>query len=279
MDGEDREGSRPKPGIRFMRVRDIPQVELYQGVEVTRPVPRHVHWTFSLGIGLAGVRLHRTPKGQFPVTPGGIVVINCGEAHDGGIPAGYKYSSRAIRIDSQLITKLLFQVTGRRLEAVCLAQPTIDDPELFQAILSLHLALGQTGSRLEKECLLLEVIARLQARHALEKQEPGPAGNENSAVDRACQYLQDCHELNVSLDELAKIAGLSPFYFTKVFTRHTGIPPHAYQLQTRLKKATDLLAAGRPIIEVALDTGFYDQSHFQKAFKKKFGINPGEYRF
>ncbi|WP_169716934.1 helix-turn-helix domain-containing protein [Sporomusa acidovorans] len=46
-----------------------------------------------------------------------------------------------------------------------------------------------------------------------------------------------------------------------------------------LKKATNLLASGKSLVESALATGFSDQSHFQKAFKKKFGISPGQYKW
>ena len=81
------------------------------------------------------------------------------------------------------------------------------------------------------------------------------------------------------MDKLAEIAGLSPFHLSRIFAKEVGVPPHSYQLQIRLKKATDLLALGRPIVEVALETGFCDQSHFQKAFKKKFSITPGEYEW
>jgi transcriptional regulator GlxA family with amidase domain len=62
-----------------------------------------------------------------------------------------------------------------------------------------------------------------------------------------------------------------------VFAKEVGVTPHIYQIQVRLQKATELLATGCSIAEVALATGFCDQSHLQKLFKKKFGITPGQY--
>lgn len=50
-----------------------------------------------------------------------------------------------------------------------------------------------------------------------------------------------------------------------------------YQVQLRLNKALELLRSGKPVNEVALETGFFDQSHFTRAFKKKFGTTPGQY--
>jgi AraC-like DNA-binding protein len=61
-----------------------------------------------------------------------------------------------------------------------------------------------------------------------------------------------------------------------LFTREIGVPLHVYQVQLRLK-ALELLHSGKSVADVALETGFFAQSHFSRAFKKKFGITPGQY--
>lgn len=264
-----------KDTIRFLRVRDLPHLELYQGVDVTRSVNRHIHLVFSLSVAEAGVRCHETREGKYWVTPGDIVVVNYGEAHSGGVPAGNSFSSRSLRLGRSLLHDLGEKI-GVRLAALRLRQPVVKDPELARQVLALHGLMAVPEAKLAKECLLLDVFAKLWSRHA-QAGPLAPPGDERTAVARACGYLQDCMSENVSIDKLAEISGLSPFHLARVFARETGVPPHAYQLQVRLKKATDLLAAGRPLVEVALETGFCDQSHFQRAFKKKFGITPGQY--
>ena len=263
-----------KEKIRFLRVRDLPNLELYQGVEVTRPVARHIHWVFSLGVAEAGVRCHETRQGKYWVAPGDIVVVNYGEAHSGGVPVGHSYSSRSLRLAPALIEELTAKIGGRQLH---LRQPVFTDPELARLILATHQAMAAPETTLAKECLLLDVFTKLWARHAEPGLTPAPLGDEQAAVARVCDYLQECAGENVSLDKLAEVGGLSCFHLARVFAKVTGVPPHTYQLQARLRKATDLLAAGRPLVEVALETGFCDQSHFQRAFKKKFGITPGQY--
>ncbi|HEY3425822.1 MAG TPA: AraC family transcriptional regulator [Negativicutes bacterium] len=265
--------------IRFLRVKDLPNIELYQAVDVSRLVSRHIHWVFSVSVGETGAGVHETKQGKHYVTPGSIVVVNAGETHSGGVPDGYTYSSRSIRIDPILLNALMYEITGRQYDTLHLQQPIIYNQALAQQIISVHRVLSEPSSRLEKECLLLDIFAQLCVRYSGEGIKSTVIGNERSPVSRVCEYLQDCFNDNVSLEQLATIARLSTFHLSRVFTKETGVPPHTYQLQIRLKKATDLLAAGKPLADIALETGFCDQSHFQKAFKKKFGITPGQYEW
>ena len=63
----------------------------------------------------------------------------------------------------------------------------------------------------------------------------------------------------------------------RTFTQQFGLPPHAYLLQARIKKARTLLRTGMPRAEVAAAVGFADQSHFARHFKKIMGVTPSQY--
>lgn len=266
-----------KRQIRFMRIKDLPGVELYQGVEVTQLTSRHVHWVFALTVGEAGVGIHQTTKGNYVVNPGKIALTNYGESHSSETPAGFKFSSRTIRIDQVLLERLLYQITGHNLDRICLPQPVINDKDLALSLLHLHSVLSTSTEKLEKECRTLNVLAKLYAHHMLKEPVSQPSRLEYAPVRHVCEYIKSCYYSNISLNKLAEIAGFSPFYLTKVFTKQIGVSPHEYHLQIRLKKATDLLALGKSPTEVAFEVGFCDQSHFCKAFKKKFGVTPGQY--
>lgn len=265
--------------VRFSRITDLPRLELYRTTNVAAFVPRHIHWVFSLSVAEAGVRIHETQQGKHYVIPGNIVVVNLREMHCGSTPDGCKSSSQSLRIDPVMLRALVEQVSGRCLDTIHVSQPVIDDPDLSRQILSLCTALDGSTSKLEKECRLLDVFAKLCERHLQDGITPATLGNERIPVARACEFLQDCYNENVSVHHLGTIAGLSPFHLSRIFSKYTGVPPHTYQTQIRLKKATDLLASGMSIAEVASETGFCDQSHFQRAFKKKFGITPGQYEW
>lgn len=266
-----------KMNVQFSRVKELPGIEFYRRIDAASFVPRHVHGVFSLNAVDAGAFIHETKQEKYGVTPGSIFVVNIGDAHSGSTPAGYNYSSCSIRIAPTWLHTLITQITGSGYDSIHLHQPVIQDLELSQHILNLQQVLGERTTELEKECLMLDLLAKLLERHAT-GMNPVVLGNEHTPISRVCEYLQDCSNENVSLEKLSKIAGLSPFHLARIFSQEIGVPPHTYQLQVRLRKATDLLALGRPIVEVALETGFCDQSHFQKAFKKKFGITPRLYK-
>ena len=83
-------------------------------------------------------------------------------------------------------------------------------------------------------------------------------------------------EQGVSVDALAREAGLSPAHFARAFTRSLGRPPHQHLLALRLERARALLeAADARLSDVALRAGFADQAHFTRAFKRAFGVTPG----
>ena len=79
------------------------------------------------------------------------------------------------------------------------------------------------------------------------------------------------------LSTLAALGGLSVWRFATVFRIRTGEPPQRYILRRRIERAQALLREGMPPSCVALETGFYDQSHLHRHFKRLCGMTPGQY--
>ncbi|HBI62177.1 MAG TPA: hypothetical protein DDY31_13360 [Lachnospiraceae bacterium] len=91
--------------------------------------------------------------------------------------------------------------------------------------------------------------------------------------DRLTNYFSD----SMSLDSLAKDLYLSKYYLIRKCKRNLGLTPHKFHLQNRIRKAQTLLFANKSVTEASIDTGFYDQSHFDRAFKNIVGISPTEF--
>jgi AraC-like DNA-binding protein len=86
-------------------------------------------------------------------------------------------------------------------------------------------------------------------------------------------------DADLTLDVLAEQAGLSPFHFLRIFERLTGTTPHQYVLRMRLREAATRLATEPGnILEIALDCGFHEASHFTRAFRTEFGVSPKAWR-
>ncbi|MCX4352931.1 MAG: AraC family transcriptional regulator [Lachnospiraceae bacterium] len=80
-------------------------------------------------------------------------------------------------------------------------------------------------------------------------------------------------ENKFSIEEMAKNAFISKYHFIRTFKAETGLTPHQFQLQNRIRKVKRLMHESKTMTEVALTTGFCDQSHFIKQFEKQVGMS------
>jgi transcriptional regulator GlxA family with amidase domain len=104
------------------------------------------------------------------------------------------------------------------------------------------------------------------------------AGKEPNRIGRVIDYLEAHFAEDVEVNTLAAVACLSPYHFIRVFSKQTGMTPHAWLMQLRVRKAVALLNQDVPIAETALQTGFSDQSHLNRLFKRYLGYTPGQLR-
>jgi transcriptional regulator GlxA family with amidase domain len=87
------------------------------------------------------------------------------------------------------------------------------------------------------------------------------------------------YQNSISTEDLAKIAHVSESQLLREFQRLFAMSPGDYVSQVRLLVSRRLLSeTDLPVGEIALECGFYDQSHFNKIFKKALAMNPTEYR-
>lgn len=263
--------------IHYTRVDDIPGLELFRGQSVTRSVSRHVHELFCLTILDAGVRICENKKGRDYLTPGDIFISNCGEVHSGSVPEDHSYSCRSLRLDPTLLASLISDLGNSCSDSFDFEKPLLNDQKLFQKILLFYDTAFRQSFTLDNEYQLLDVFSHLCMHHTSKRIDASQPGEETAPIKRVREYLQDCFAENVSIEKLSSIASLSPFYLCRVFEKEVGLPPHVYQLDIRLIKAAKMLTHGKKIADVAMETGFFDQSHFHKAFQRKFGITPKRY--
>jgi AraC-like DNA-binding protein len=152
------------------------------------------------------------------------------------------------------------------------------DPSLIRAVRDLAARSLAPASRLQQEETLLHLLAPLLLSHAEDAGDLPQLGREHPAVKRVKEYLQAYYAREVPLQEIAGVVNMSPFHLARVFRQAVGLPPHAYQNQLRLAHARTLLAQGFEVGYVAHATGFADQSHFTRQFKRYFLATPGSYR-
>jgi AraC-like DNA-binding protein/quercetin dioxygenase-like cupin family protein len=265
------------------------RVELMRTSYHTQVFPRHTHEYFTLGVVLRGAGTLWCRGSTQTTLPGDVVAIPPGEVHTGG-PAR----------NSRTLSYLAVHVPLDVLE-VCADAHGIrggEVPEFTSVILhnaALAAALRRLNtlmtnptcapSRLENgdvDEALGSVIGLLVSQHASSSNLTCVRGaNRQSQVVRiAREIIDDCYADNArtSLRALALRAGVTPYHLVRVFTQTVGLSPHRYLVQTRVRRARELLAAGTPASFVAAMTGFVDQSHLTTQFKRYVGTTPVWYQ-
>lgn len=149
------------------------------------------------------------------------------------------------------------------------------DPLTVHLILGIHLA-PEGSPRLYRETLLTALAAQLAVTGQPYRKEP-PVLDQRLA--RAVDYLHANAEKDVSLEELAGVAAMSPFHFARSFRRAYGMPPHRFLVSMRVEKAKTLLATtSLPVSEVAARVGYADTARFRELFRRDTGMTPKLFR-
>ena len=166
--------------------------------------------------------------------------------------------------------------------------PTVTyfDTENFDRLCSDFLRLGacyingmdKTLCDLKVNSLLYDILYRIQKKHTPDVLFPA-RHEDKQIVLQAKEYMDENFRGNCGLAEIASHIHISPNYLHTLFTEQTGITPFTYVTEKRIELAKRMILAGNnTLLEIALETGFSSQSHFNKIFKKKTGYTPAEYR-
>lgn len=261
--------------IEVWRLEDFAGIELRSGFAVTEPYPRHWHeeYQFCFIQDGGGELSYRGVNHNTPSTS--LFIVHPGEVHSNQTNIGCTF--RSIYVDTELISKTISSVTGREQSLPFFPDPMIFDSEVIDYYLALHHSLETDDTTLKRESVILEMLTTLITRYAQEKFALKANGKEHKAVNKVRDYIVEYHSRNISLEELARLVNLSPFHLNRVFKKEIGMPPHAFQTQMRIASAKKLIQNGSSLSSVAMMTGFTDQSHFIKHFKRLMKITPGEY--
>ncbi len=267
-------GNRPED-IKVWRLDDVSGIELRSGVSVREPYPKHWHeeYQFCFIQAGGGELFYRGVHHDTPRTS--LFIVHPGEVHSNQTETGCSF--RSMYIDPELIRRTVSEVEGRPQSLPFFPNPMVLDSEITRQYQKLHASLENAATTLERESIVIEMLSQLLTRYAQRKFRLKSPGREHAAVARVREYMNEFHSYNLSLAELASIANLSPFHFTRVFASEVGMPPHAFLMQVRVAKAKKLIRSGLSLSSVAAQTGFADQSHFIRHFRRLLKITPGAY--
>lgn len=227
----------------------------------------HLHDTFSVVLLHTGSATLRSRRGTQHVDRGDVVICNPFEVHGvGSRDASLEYDVLypSIRFARECLGTALDGGSPPVLRTI-LIRPCHMTHALFEAL----------QSRSRTEAAAEDALCRLFRECKLD--DAGLPGRSFDAVNTACRIIHEQYAQTLDTERLARYAGLHASHFIRVFRRLTGLAPQAYLRQVRVSRARQLICGGAELADVACLTGFFDQAHLTREFKKIHGITPGRF--
>lgn len=247
----------------------------------------HTHEEFAVGVCSGGVEQIRYRGATHIAGPGTVVVLEPGEPHTGGPAACSGFAYRALYPSAVMLSGLAVEeaVPPRQRSGTGLPhfrEAVITDDQLAGLLRACHVAMTQGCDLLEAESRLVWALGALVCRHtaAMAHIAPPAAGAQASGrlAHAVMARLGDQVADPPSLSDLAADLGLSRFHLLRAFRDAVGMPPYAWLAQHRVGRARALLDAGCPVSSAAALTGFADQAHLTRWFRRVVGVTPAAYR-
>jgi AraC-like DNA-binding protein len=204
-----------------------------------------------------------------------LLVFNPDEPHSGRMARSPRWRYRSLYMEAPAIAEAT-RLAGLA-RPVYFTANLFRDPELVAVFHGLHCALEQADDRLCQQELLSQAFSVLSSRYGGRRDAAGADVADRDLLRRLRPVLEERHAERLTLDDLSAPLGLSPFQLIRLFRRTTGLTPHAYLTQIRLRAALSHLRAGLPIAETAVAAGFFDQSALNRHFRRIYGITPRQF--
>lgn len=243
-----------------------------------QPCSPHVHEGFSIAVVQQGTQRFQRDGASHLANPGQVLLVNADQLHDGESANPLQHCRyHALYPQPELLLPVVEDLCGPGAGLPWFA-PVVDDPQLAGLLAQLFQPGAADNDLLTLEVRFVHYMALLIQRHSLRRSEFRPLSAAPDKVQLLRDYLDACCCETISLNTLSRLVDLNPSYLTRLFVRHVGVPPQHYQLMRRIERACQLLRQRTPLIEVAMQTGFTDQAHFSRHFKRFTGLTPGRYR-
>lgn len=262
---------------------DFP-IELYyvDNLSPRYEMPLHWHLEYELILVLSG-KFHLTLDGrQYILEAGDSVWISDGIIH-GGKPENCIYECVVFDLTALLRDTPLCKKS---------AGEFLNDSSIFSGLLEKNSVSAKIADAIfeamEKEQkgyewitigLLWQLMGSLLNNRNIKNSKGAQNRQQITRLKAVLSYIRDNYGRQITLSELAKLAGMSPRYFCRAFSAMTGKTPMAYLNYYRIENAGERLRlTDSSITEIALECGFNDMSYFSKQFKKYKNATPSQYR-
>ena len=251
-----------------------------EAVNIANKFPRHVHSGYIFNLIDSGSRKIKFHSQVIEFSAGEMSILPPGTSHScesfsKGTNGPHSY--RALCIEKNFLQKLAEDICGKHY-----LEPTFNPHQVYhnadiESFNTFFEMLGTSGTNLERQISLNTFLY-----HAIQNLSTFPpveedSGQQNDALARVKSFISENFRKNLTLNNLSEIACISSFHLQKLFVNKYGVSPQEYLINCRVRESEHLIKQGVPLAEAALNSGFFDQSHFSRNFKRVIGISPGRF--
>ncbi|WP_397453837.1 AraC family transcriptional regulator [Pseudomonas sp. NA-150] len=237
----------------------------------------HAHETFSIGAVTGGRSTYLNKHARERIGAGVVVLMNPEDVHACNPVDDQPWSYRMLYVDVPWLTRLQHELGFSQNQDFRAFAPIMSaDPVLFSGLNRLYATLTDPDAEtLHQHSSVIEFFTLAQ-----QTLNPSPrlTKESNLKLERAADFISEHCTQALSLDDICSAADLSASYLIRAFKQRFGMTPHAYLINRRLQFGRAQLKRGHRIADVALEAGFADQAHFQRAFKRFHAATPGQYQ-
>jgi len=247
-------------------------------------IPRHEHPEHFLHVVLSGaVKYEVNTRGQnfrFSSRPGTTFLLPRGTVDE--VNWAGPTQRMAVAIHPSLLTSALDE-TAHEADVELTEHWDLIDRHILGLLLEMTADLDDSSpaGTIYGESLANALAVYLVKRYAVRQVIPViyKGGLPRYRLKRVLDYIAASLDEDISLSQLAAIAGMSPHYFSELFKQSTGRAPHNYVLFQKIERAKQQLRdPKRSIIDAGLDSGFQNPSHFARVFRRVVGTTPSSFR-
>ncbi|NLI13581.1 MAG: helix-turn-helix transcriptional regulator [Peptococcaceae bacterium] len=244
------------------------------------PLDSHEHASYEFFMPISSLAVIKLEEDIFPAEFCKVIPINAEQTHGS---AGYYKNCRCFgwHIDADLIKSLAGSMYGK-------PQVTFSNDFIRvgkEVNLLLRWFMEECKNKQAGSCFILDALVTQltitllrQVKNSCSYLAEKKVLSAKPNIERTIEYLHDSYRSHYSLQDVARIANMSPYHFIRLFKNQTGKTPYAYLLDIKIERAKELLRSKKyTVTEVCFLCGFNNVSHFATLFKRKVGVSPSEY--
>ncbi len=258
----------PEDRALYRRPTDRPGVEFYRARIREHRFEAHSHEAYGLGVITQGLGRFRWRGSEHLAPQASLMLMNPEDLHTGQSADAGCWAYQMVYLDEDLLPAYGGD-RGWRFDAAISGSAA-----QAQAVAQCMVALWEAREPLAVDSLLLQLVELIRPQARVQRR----AGEAPGRFEPVLDFMRSHLDQALSLEQLAAVAGLSPFHFLRSFRDRHHATPQQVLMALRSFEAKRLLARGLAPAEVAAAAGFSDQAHLTRSLLRRYGITPAAYQ-